>query len=172
MSRSPVNPTKSWASSKDSDHHAYTYSLHCPCEALGLWLPIECQAKTDKTSHLYRLIGIFGGHTWLCRFCHAPAQIWTQNEMNKSHFWLINTTEASSWQWTYFYINEQLKWQNEAAHEIMALFVLHKHILQMFILDHPVGLDVCFLVGPFIYFHTSCVQTAKALPRLPWSPMW
>ena len=30
----------------------------------------------------------------------------------------------------------------------------------------PVGLDVWFLIGPFIYFHTSCVQTAKALVRL------
>ena len=28
------------------------------------------------------------------------------------------------------------------------------------------GLDVWFLVGPFIYFHTSSVRTAKALARL------
>ena len=32
---------------------------------------------------------------------------------------------------------------------------------------HPVGLDVWILVGPFICFHTSCVQTVKALARLP-----
>ena len=32
--------------------------------------------------------------------------------------------------------------------------------------SHPVGLDVWFLVGPFIYFHSSCVRTAKALVRL------
>ena len=32
--------------------------------------------------------------------------------------------------------------------------------------SHLVGLDVWFLVGPFVYFHTSCVQTAKALARL------
>ena len=32
--------------------------------------------------------------------------------------------------------------------------------------SHPVGLDVWFLVGPFIYFHTSCVSTAKVLARL------
>ena len=32
--------------------------------------------------------------------------------------------------------------------------------------SHPVGLDVWFLVGPFVYFHTSCVRTAKALVRL------
>ena len=32
--------------------------------------------------------------------------------------------------------------------------------------SHPVGLDVWILVGPFIYFHTSWVQTAKALARL------
>ena len=32
--------------------------------------------------------------------------------------------------------------------------------------SHPVGLDVWFLVGPFDYFHTSCVRKAKALARL------
>ena len=49
---------------------------------------------------------------------------------------------------------------------IMALSVLRKRILQTRMLSHPVGLDVCFLVGPFVYFHTSCVRTAKALARL------
>ena len=32
--------------------------------------------------------------------------------------------------------------------------------------SHPVELNVRFLVGPFVYFHTSCVRTAKALVRL------
>ena len=32
--------------------------------------------------------------------------------------------------------------------------------------QHPLGLDVWFLVGPFVYFHTSCVRTAKAQPSL------
>ena len=55
---------------------------------------------------------------------------------------------------------------NEPAHEIMALFVLSKLILQTRMRGHPVGLDVWFLVGPFVYIHTSCVRTAKALVRL------
>ena len=38
--------------------------------------------------------------------------------------------------------------------------------LQTCMLSHPVGLDVWFLVGLFIYFHTSCVRTAKARVRL------
>ena len=54
----------------------------------------------------------------------------------------------------------------EPAHEIMVLFVLHKLILQTCMHSHLVGLDVWCLVRPFIYFHTSCVQTAKALARL------
>ena len=54
----------------------------------------------------------------------------------------------------------------EPAREIMALFVLHKFILQMGMRSHPVGLDVLYLVRPFIYFHTSCVRTGKALARL------
>ena len=49
---------------------------------------------------------------------------------------------------------------------IMALFVLHKLILQTSMRSHPVGLDVWFFVGSFVYFHTSCVWTAKALARL------
>ena len=54
----------------------------------------------------------------------------------------------------------------EPAHEIMTLFVLRKPILQTRMHSLLVGLDVWFLVGPFVYFHTSCVRTAKALARL------
>ena len=50
----------------------------------------------------------------------------------------------------------------EPAH-IIALFVLRKFILQTHMGSHPVWLDVSFLVRPFVYFHISCVQTAKAL---------
>ena len=32
--------------------------------------------------------------------------------------------------------------------------------------SHPVGLDVWFLVRSFVYCHTSCMRTAKALARL------
>ena len=46
----------------------------------------------------------------------------------------------------------------------MALFVLCKLILQTH--NHPVRLDVWFLDGPFVYFHTSCMWTAKTLARL------
>ena len=45
----------------------------------------------------------------------------------------------------------------------MALFVLRKLILQTRMCKHPEGLDVWFLVGPFVYFHILCVRTAKAL---------
>ena len=41
-----------------------------------------------------------------------------------------------------------------------------KFILQTRMRIHPVGVNVWFLVGPFIYFHTLCVRTAKALARL------
>ena len=39
-------------------------------------------------------------------------------------------------------------------------------MLQTCMYSHPVVLDVWFLVGPFVYFHISCVRTAKALARL------
>ena len=54
----------------------------------------------------------------------------------------------------------------EPAHEILALFILHKLILQTRMRSHPVGLEVSFMVGPFVYFHTSCERTVKALARL------
>ena len=49
----------------------------------------------------------------------------------------------------------------------MVLFVLHKLSLQTCMLRHPEGLDVWCLVGSFVYFHTPCVRTGKALARLP-----
>ena len=51
----------------------------------------------------------------------------------------------------------------DPCHEIMELFVL---ILQIRMRSHPVQLDVWFLVGPFVYFHTSCERRAKTLARL------
>ena len=48
----------------------------------------------------------------------------------------------------------------------MALFILRILIPQSRMRSHPVGLDVRFLVRPFVYFLTSCVRTAKALARL------
>ena len=38
--------------------------------------------------------------------------------------------------------------------------------LQTRMRSHPVRLDVGFLVGPFVYFHTSCERKAKVLARL------
>ena len=51
----------------------------------------------------------------------------------------------------------------EPAHEIMALFVLRILIFHTRMRCHQ---DVWFLGGPFVYFHTLCVRTAKALARL------
>ena len=56
--------------------------------------------------------------------------------------------------------------KNEPSHEIMVLFVLCKLSLQTRMHSHPVGIDVWFLVRPFVYFQTTCVRTAKALARL------
>ena len=42
----------------------------------------------------------------------------------------------------------------------MVLFILRNLILQTGMRSHPVGLDVWFFVGPFVYFHSSCVGTS------------
>ena len=41
-----------------------------------------------------------------------------------------------------------------------------KLILQMRMHSDPVGLDIWFLVRPFVFFNTLCVRIAKALVRL------
>ena len=48
----------------------------------------------------------------------------------------------------------------------MELFILRNLILQTCMHSHAMGLDVWFLVGPFVCFHTSWKRTAKALARL------
>ena len=57
-------------------------------------------------------------------------------------------------------------WIIEPPHEIIALFILRKLILQTRMRSYPVGLDVWFLVRPLMYFHTTRVRTAKALARM------
>ena len=49
--------------------------------------------------------------------------------------------------------------------QIMVFFIPRKHIPHTGMRSHLVGLDVCFLVGPFVCFHTPCKWTAKALAR-------
>ena len=57
----------------------------------------------------------------------------------------------------------------------MVLFVLRKLILQTRMRSHPVGLDVWFLAGPFVYFHTSMCTNREGsdetvqMRRLAWA---
>ena len=69
-------------------------------------------------------------------------------------------------QWHRGIASKPHKTQYEPSHEIIALFILCKLMLQTRMRSHPVGLDVWFLVGRLVYFHTSCVPTGKALVRL------
>ena len=57
----------------------------------------------------------------------------------------------------------------EPTHEIMALIAFRKLNLQTPMHSNPLGLHVWFLVRPFVYFHTLCVRTVKALARLAWA---
>ena len=74
----------------------------------------------------------------------------------------------------------RVSFTNEPAHEIMVLFILRKLILQMGMRSHPMGLDIWFLVRPFIYFHTYVSELqrlwrdsmdAQAGLSLCWSPI-
>ena len=68
--------------------------------------------------------------------------------------------ELAEWPCKHF---DENKWADSWD---MVLFLLCKLILQMHMHSHPVGLDVWYLVGPFVYSHISCVWTAKVLARL------
>ena len=70
-----------------------------------------------------------------------------------------------SWGGSY-YASTALSWLYEPTHEIMALIALRKLNLQTCMSSNPLALHVWFLVGPFVYFHTLCVRTAKAMARL------
>ena len=72
---------------------------------------------------------------------------------------------SKNWGWSKAFCSYSNR-KIEPTHEILALFVLRKCILQIRMHSHPVGLDVWFLVWPFVYFFSSCVRTAKALARL------
>ena len=99
--------------------------------------------------------------------------------------WLVNLIKTNAFliipKWNNLHSEKQIRSVFEPAHKIMALFDLRKNILQTRMHSHPVGLDVWVLVGPFVYFHTSCVRTVKALANcadpqaclsLRWSPVW
>ena len=97
------------------------------------------------------------------RFCSSV------RHAGKTVDWVINKKKIP----TALYTQNELKigiickkLKIEPSHEIMVLFVLRKLIPQTRMRSHPVGLDVWFLVGPFVYFHTFWGRTAKALARL------
>ena len=85
-----------------------------------------------------------------------------------------STMPSVVWHFRYFTVSKQLRHSPVWAMSWFFLFyfifffffVFCKLHLQMCIRSHPMGLDVWDLVGLFVYFHTSCVRTAKALARL------
>ena len=107
----------------------------------------------DQTGRMHRLIWVFAGRT-----CHFVGFV--MRRLILLLIWL-------AWVASHVY---NFNNRNDPAHEIIALFILRKLILQTRMRSHPVGLDVCFLVGPFVYFHISCVRTVKALVRLRGMP--
>ena len=62
-------------------------------------------------------------------------------------------------------VQTDLVYANWASREIMILFVLRIHASNVH--AQPSSWARCLIFGrPFVYFHTSCVRTAKALVRL------
>ena len=136
--------------SKDSDQHGQPPNLICLCCPAG-----ECLCQhTAKT--LIRRVGCPG---WSESLLGAQVILLVL-------LWSGTSRDCQSWSWSramWFLITWLCGKRLEPCHEII---VLRKLFIQMLIHSHPVGLNVWFLFWPFIYFHTSCVRTAKALARL------
>ena len=114
-------------------------------------------------------------HTYTYKYdsSTSPCLRYSNNKMCKI-WWccakkgFIGIKISFSSQFGMFHETYQERSKFEPAHKIMALFVLCKLILQIRMHSHPVGLDVWFLVWPFVYFHSSCLRTAgKSLKHLP-----
>ena len=144
-----------WASAQ-SDHR-----LGCPHEeALGPLLPIEHTAKTPIT--LGRCPGwsesLLGPHIILLVLsCGSSGN---QRKLRKKS----STTGPSEWLLV-------CAWRFNKSSMLMSHLMRLWYFLSSINLFfnracHPMGIDVRFLVGPFIYFHTLCVPTAKAPVRL------
>ena len=142
------------APSEDSDQPAHPINL---VRVFAVHMKKVWVERTAKT--LIRLGGCPGwsessmGAQSFCWFCHEAAQM-TSRKVIWSTF--NNICPDSSCEKESF----------EPSHESMVCFVLRKLILQTHTRRHPEGLDAWFWVGPFVYFHTWCVRTAKALARL------
>ena len=96
--------------------------------------------------------------------CVCVKNYYVRVTWNTDPLLLLKRTEVGNIQLHVFHLPQEIP--NEPAYEIMALFVLRKCFLRTGMHSHSVGLDVWFLVRHFVYFHTSCERTAKALARL------
>ena len=106
------------------------------------------------------------GFLFLCVWRLDQETRYSVRTFQMEHVWWTLEGEPGSDEKSDRWAVKQMKWVFEPAHEIMVLFVLRKLILQTHMRSLPVGLDVWFLVGPFICFRTSCGRTATALARL------
>ena len=140
---------------------------------------------SDQTGRMLRLIWVFAGRTG-----HFVGFVILR--LSCVSLWFLYVTVMTGWETANKYkiknsMDQQVYFAAEGtfepSHEIMILFILRKLILQTHMRSHPVGLDVWFLVGPFVFFYTSCVRTGKALASLRrwsaqaplslrWSSMW
>ena len=80
--------------------------------------------------------------------------------------WFVTVASAPPPQYCQDGIRVPVIYVYEPCHEIIVLFVLRKLILLTCMRRYPVGLDVWYLVGPLVYFLTSCVWTGKIMERL------
>ena len=96
----------------------------------------------------------------------VPVKTWLLIACDTASYPLMPFPWCSTMEWLLSYVSRWRENVIEPCHENMARFVLPKLILQTRMCSHPVGLDIWFLVGPFVYYDTSCVRAAKALARL------
>ena len=153
---------------QDSRARDHPSCLHTSLPAWGLLIRVWVTSHTDRHQHLRGpWIPNQGDPTQGSPVARTPTLAWLRVCMLIFLPSLPRRSQVTKlWQKPQTTMGIHQRSPNEPAHEIMVLLVLCKFILQTRMRSHPVGLDVWFLVGPFVYFHTLCVRTAKALARL------
>ena len=138
----------------------------CHEEALGLKLPTEHTAKI--------LIRLGGWPGWSESLLGAQVTLLFLSCAAQMSMAVMNGCacifEGSQTPQCYGFFSHEMA-QKKIPNHLMRLWYFLSSINSFFkcacaAIHDPVELDVWFLVRPFVYFHTSCVQTVKALVRL------
>ena len=119
-----------------------------------IWRVLDCFTKCETYMYLQ-----------MSRDMTKPTKSVSTQRRLRSDWMDVQADLSPGWAHSHFvgFVMSRLKCSetvNESWQESM-YFSSSVNSLQTRVRSHPMGLDVWYLVGPFFYFHTSCVRTVK-----------